>query len=291
MTAVDTLVADLRAQRLSSNSQPIVVPVDDLIAALQSLGGATGAAGGDLAGTYPNPTVAKIQGQPISAVAPTAGQILQFSGGVWTPANNPAGAVPVIVQSGGVAGAGALSVTFGVAPTKGNLLVAILTRFATAAVPGPDWQRAANTPGSVSDGFAVYLKIAQAGESVTQSPIGAATPLGVMAIWELSGAKSVDVIAGQHDISATPTIVNAITTTGTNELVLSLFSTGGNNINLPTGEGGGFILDASPVGGAATRAGVMGHQTVAAASTVSPSATWAANPTVVACCSVAVNPG
>ncbi len=40
-----------------------------------------GAAGGDLAGTYPNPSVAKIQGTPVSSTAPTsAGEVLKYDG-------------------------------------------------------------------------------------------------------------------------------------------------------------------------------------------------------------------
>ena len=47
----------------------------------------TGAAGGGLAGTYPNPTVAAVRGVTVSATAPTAGQVLTASSGTaagWT---------------------------------------------------------------------------------------------------------------------------------------------------------------------------------------------------------------
>lgn len=48
----------------------------------------TGPAGGDLGGSYPNPSVGRIQGNPISAVVPTAGQFLVenaiATAAVWT---------------------------------------------------------------------------------------------------------------------------------------------------------------------------------------------------------------
>ncbi|HRJ31792.1 MAG TPA: hypothetical protein PLV21_18530 [Cyclobacteriaceae bacterium] len=84
-----------------------------------------GAAGGDLGGTYPNPTVVQIQSRPVANTAPTVNQVLKWNGTQWAPTDESGGGFTLpyfgsssasatlfdIVQDGGNGAAGRFRIT------------------------------------------------------------------------------------------------------------------------------------------------------------------------------------
>jgi hypothetical protein len=79
----------------------------DAPSALSNLGAlsATAPAGGDLSGSYPNPTVAKIQGNTVSSTTPLSGQALVYNGTQWEPATTPGtGTVTSVTAGNGLTG-------------------------------------------------------------------------------------------------------------------------------------------------------------------------------------------
>lgn len=83
------------------------------------LTGALGAANGDVSGTYPTLTVAKIQGINVSTTDPTNGQILKYNGIEWAPADPSSAAEtdPVVKAIVGIVKSNGTTISAAVAGT------------------------------------------------------------------------------------------------------------------------------------------------------------------------------
>jgi hypothetical protein len=112
------------------------------------------------------------------------GNTYAWSGAAWVQVNVGSTPGASIVQSASMAGGTEGSVTMGVAPTNGNLLVAMVFDFGNSAVGGAGWTGVQGLTGA-GDGIGWGWKIAGAGESTTQSPASNAQ-LGCVAVYELA---------------------------------------------------------------------------------------------------------
>lgn len=88
-----------------------------------------------------------------------------------------------------------LTVTFGGAPTAGNMLVAIVSHFNNTPAANTGWTQLFNQNGGAADGWAAFYKLCGVSESTTQTPCTLTTGQSAsVSCWEVGPGVIADAL-------------------------------------------------------------------------------------------------
>ncbi len=168
----------------------------------------TGTAGGDLSGTYPNPAVAKINGNPLGATTPTTGHLLIANGSNWVSVAMSGNAT---INSGG-------TITVTGAPPSGAAGGDLSGTF-----PNPVVAQINTVPLGSTTATAGHLLIGSGSAWVTQAVSGDATinSGGTIAVVKVNGG-------------AIPTSAPALASNGSNQVIAATTTGSGTTVPLAT---------------------------------------------------------